>query len=264
MSVRIENAQGSHACVARIQGDMDLSLVPEIRRGLDDAVASGRTFVVLDLADVTYADSSALGLLVWLDHRLRPLGGRMVLAGADANVSRVLELSGLVGIAPTVTMAPDAEHALEGLDLPPVTSEPTSVTEMSFPARVEELSRARTAVCESVAAAGMSEMAQFDLKVAVGEALANAVRHGSPGEDDGIEVEVAVYGDRIVVSVTDHGEGFDGIAISDDDVFASGGRGVMFMRALTDGVEFLRSSQGGTTVCLTKCLRPAPRVTELL
>src|ERR1035437_5650011 len=117
MSVDISRSGGSPACVVHIEGDLDLSVVPEVRREVDRAVSTGCRYVVLDLAHVTYADSSALGLLVWLDRRLQPIDGKIVLAGSETNVNRLLELIGLGGIAPSIAMAPNAEHALDGIDL---------------------------------------------------------------------------------------------------------------------------------------------------
>jgi anti-anti-sigma factor len=241
MSLRIEQPGGSSVCIVRIDGDMDMSVVPEVRAAVDHAVDSGCVHLVLDLSRVTYADSSALSLLVWLDRRLQPVNGRLVLAGADRNVSRVLELSGLVSVAPSIVMATDAEAAIAALDLPPETD--------------EEMSRLRSEVCDLVAPTGLDEGALFDLKVAVGEALANAVRHGSPGgESDEVEITVTVLADRVVVCVQDKGAGFDGAPTAGDDVYASGGRGIMFMRALMDRVEFSANEDGGTVVRLTKRL----------
>jgi anti-anti-sigma factor len=255
MGVRIERPGGTSACVVHVQGDMDTSVVPEIRSSVDAAIALGCTCVVLDLAGVTYADSSALGLIVWLDRRLHPLGGRLVLAGADRNVNRVLEISGLVGLAPSVVIASDAQQALSGLGLPPERSVPSWEERLVVCAEVARMSGVRNRVCDLIAPLGLTEGAVFDLKVAVGEALANAVRHGSPGgSGDEVQVTVSAYEDRVVVTVQDAGGGFDGDPLSGDDVYASGGRGVMFMRALMDRVEFTRCEDGGTAVRLTKRL----------
>ncbi len=259
MGLRIEQPSGSPVCVVHIDGDMDMSVVPEIRSAVDRAVDGGCAHIVLDLAAVTYADSSALGLLVWLDRRLQPLNGRLVLAGAGRDVSRILELSGLIGLAPSIVMAGDAEQAVTGLEMPLPADEPLWERHLVVSARVEEMSRVRSDVCDLVEPLGLGEHEVFDLKVAVGEALANAVRHGSPGgEADRVDVTVGAYGDRVIVSVRDTGSGFDGVPAAGDDVYASGGRGIMFMRALMDRVEFAASDDGGTVVRLTKRL-PATR-----
>lgn len=261
MSVTIERTAESQACVAHLEGDVDLAAVPDIRDAVESQIVSGCTCVVLDLEHVEYADSSALGLLVWMDRRLGPVGGKVVLAAADRNVSRVLELSGLVGVAPSLSTASDVDEALGGLRLPAEHREPLWERTLTVRARADQMSRLRTLVCELVRPLGLSESALFDLKVAVGEALANAVRHGSSSDADDIDATVSAYDDRVIVSVRDQGTGFDGSAVSGDDVYASGGRGVMFMRALADAVEFSRSEGAGTLVRLTKRL-PVQRLVE--
>jgi anti-sigma regulatory factor (Ser/Thr protein kinase) len=65
---------------------------------------------------------------------------------------------------------------------------------------------------------------------------------------------VDAYEDRAIVTVSDKGHGFNGEAADGSDVYASSGRGILFMRALMDSVEFDASPQGGTAVRLTKRL----------
>lgn len=257
MNVTIDRTAGSPACVARIHGDIDIATVPDVRAAIDGAIGTGCSYVVLDLSDVPYADSSALGLLVWLDKRLAPVRGRLVLAGADHNVSRILEISGLLGVAPSISTATDASEAMSALPFEKEVSEPLWEQELRSPATVSVVSELRVRICSLVEPLGLTDNALYDLKVAVGEALANAVRHGSPrGEVDDIEATVSAYADRVVVSIRDHGTGFDASACEAPTVEDIGGRGIMFMRALTDDVEFCRGNGGGMLVRLTKRLAP--------
>ena len=124
---------------------------------------------------------------------------------------------------------------------------------IDIPAEVEALGETRQRVVDLLAPEGLREGALFDIKVAVGEALANAVRHGSPsGPNSRISIEVGMSDGNAVVRVRDTGYGFDGTAQDVEDVYAIGGRGVMFMRALMDAVEFTSCEDGGTVVTLTK------------
>jgi anti-anti-sigma factor len=249
----ITHELGPRACVVRLAGDVDMAVVPELRGSLDSALDVGCANVVLDLTDVTYADSSALGLLVWLDHRLQPLGGRLVIAGASSDVSRILELSGLVSVAATIAMSGTVTSALEGLELSDVPSEALWEREIAMNASVDALSGVREQVCDILQPLGFGESALFDIKVALGEALANAIRHGLPAEGPSeILVEVRAYPERVVLEVLDNGRGFDGAHSGSQDVYAPGGRGIMFMRALMDRVEYGVSPAGGTLVRLTK------------
>jgi len=249
--IGLEN--GPHACVVKLQGDVDIAVVPELRTALGSALDAGCSNVVLDLASVAYADSSALGLLVWLDHRLRPANGRLVLAGANRDVGRILELSGLVNVAASIAMSANVEAALEGLDLPELAVEPLWSKELSVEPDVNSFSEVREEASRIVEPLGFPESAVFDIKVALGEALANAVRHGTPVNGDRrVGVTVTAYDDRVVIEVSDRGVGFDGTHIGSSDVYAPSGRGIMFMRALMDRVEFVPREGGGTTVRLVK------------
>ncbi len=256
----IQRDPESDVCIVHLDGDLDFSGVPELRAGIDSSIEAGCTSVVMDFTEVDYADSSALGLLVWVDKRLQSHAGRLVVAGASGNVSRVLELSGLIGVAPCVTAAASVEDAIGGLEMLADAGRPLWVQSFEAPAALQGMSEMRSRVVGLIAPLGMPEAGLFDVKVAVGEALANAVRHGSPsGERDVIGIEVRAYSDRVEVRVSDHGEGFSGDAVCTTDVYAPSGRGVLFMRALMDRVEFERCEGAGTVVRLVKRL-PGARV----
>jgi serine/threonine-protein kinase RsbW len=249
----ISHADAPHTCVVRLHGDVDVAVVPELQAGLEVALSGGCENVVLDLQDVTYADSSALGLLVWLDRQMNPSKGRLILAGANADVSRILEISGLARVATSITTSEDVGTALDGLELSRKPSDLLWHRQIEVPLDVNRLSVVREEVSGMVEPLGFSEGAIFDIKVALGEALANALRHGKPAEGDAkVSLGVDAYSDRLVLRVTDNGFGFDGAASSADDVYAPGGRGVMFMHALMDRVESAPAQGGGTTVSMVK------------
>lgn len=259
MKIVTEHDNEARACVVRIKGDIDMSTAPDLEDALSGAVNRGCVNLVLDLAQVPYADSSALGLIVWVNRLLEPRDGRLVLAGATRDVSRILELSGLIGAAPAVSAAADAEVALAGMRLAPPSTPPLWTRRLEVPAVAASLSRTRAEVCEMLEPLGLPESTRFDIRVAVGEAIANAIRHGSPlGETDTVGVSVSAHDDRVTVVVTDRGQGFDGAAGPGGDPYAASGRGVMFMRALMDSVEFAPLAGGGTAVTLVKHLGLAP------
>lgn len=250
MDLEVDRDDRTEACIVRMTGEIDIATVPDIQEALEGAIDTGCRQAVLDLAAVTYIDSSALGLLVWLDHELAPHEGKVVIAGANQDVSRILELSGLIGVAPTISARESVGSALAGLEPSSGAGEVLWTEAVVLPARPESLATVRAKVCEALERVELSEAARFDVKVAVGEAVANAVRHGSPGgEDDEVRIDVSGYDDRVVIEVRDRGLGFDGgDAPTGDDLFASGGRGLIFMRALMDEVDFDVDAEGGGAV----------------
>jgi serine/threonine-protein kinase RsbW len=150
-------------------------------------------------------------------------------------------------------MAGSVTSAIEGLELSEIPSEQLWERDVAVVADVNSLAGVREHVCDVLEPLGFSESALFDIKVALGEALANAIRHGSAdvGESE-IRVRIRAYPERIVLEVIDNGPGFDGAHSGSEDLYAPGGRGIMFMRALMDRVEYDAPPTGGTVVRLTK------------
>ncbi|MHB1341926.1 MAG: anti-sigma factor antagonist [Coriobacteriia bacterium] len=253
MDLSIEYGADSRVCVVRMAGELDIATVPEVRETISSALSRGCVNVVLDLSRIRYADSSAFSLLVWLDRELQPSAGKLVLAGASGNVSRILELSGLIGAAPCIAAASDVTEAVSGLDLDTTPTQSLWSERMVLSASAASLADIRTRVVALLEPLDIPEADLFDIRVAVGEALANAIRHGSPGgPDDTVAIQVDAHVDRVVIVVNDSGCGFDGCTVRSEDLYASSGRGVMFMRALMDQVDFRTSADGGTSVTLVK------------
>ena len=98
-----------------------------------------------------------------------------------------------------------------------------------------------------------------EILLAVGEAAANANRHGRRAEGGGeIRVYCALEGPSVTITIADDGGGFDPLTIDSTalpDKFASGGRGLFLMREMMDEVEF-ESTDVGTTVTMYRKITP--------
>ncbi|MDO8987077.1 MAG: anti-sigma factor antagonist [Coriobacteriia bacterium] len=256
MNFTLERHDSLQAAVAHVEGDIDAATAPALREALEGLIATGYPNIVLDLSRVDYIDSSALGMLVWLDRRLQEALGRVVLAGANRDVRRIMAMSRIVTVSNTMCEERDVDAALGSIE-PILAAAPELWSEaMQVPADVGLLAAVREKVCALIEPMGYSSSAVFDIKVALGEALANAVRHGSANGPGEVTVVVHGYDEKVVLEIVDGGSGFDGEHICSDDLYASGGRGIMFMRALMDNVEFATASGGGTTVKLVKHRMP--------
>ncbi len=98
---------------------------------------------------------------------------------------------------------------------------------------------------------GFNEADKFDIKVAVGEACANAIEHGSPrGKRDRVRVSYVFEDDYAIIEIVDEGV-FKPRFPSFDSQLNYRGRGIPFMLALMDEVE-IKERKGGTTVRLVK------------
>src|SRR5512142_1552396 len=81
------------AVVVSLAGELDLYNAEEVRRALLDTLADGAELVVV-LAEVTFIDSTALGVLIEARSRLADRSG-FRLAAPGLEVRRALEVSGL-------------------------------------------------------------------------------------------------------------------------------------------------------------------------
>jgi anti-sigma B factor antagonist len=91
---RIE--QLGDAYVVTLGGEIDAFNAPSLRVDLRRLVEeTGASTIVVDLAAVTFLDSSALGALVGLLRRVRERNGRLRIVLPEAHAARIFELTGL-------------------------------------------------------------------------------------------------------------------------------------------------------------------------
>jgi len=84
--------------VLSVQGEVDVSNAPELRERLLALAERGSTVAVVDLTDVSFVDSTALGVLVSGVKRLRSAGGDLRLVVTQPRISKVFEITGLTDV----------------------------------------------------------------------------------------------------------------------------------------------------------------------
>jgi anti-anti-sigma factor len=95
--------------VVRLDGEVDLSNVEEVREAIFATADAGHACVVVDLTGTTYLDSTAVRLLFDLAVRLQARRRRLRLVVSDATiVRRVLVLTKLDESVPFHTTVDDA------------------------------------------------------------------------------------------------------------------------------------------------------------
>jgi anti-sigma B factor antagonist len=79
-----------------VHGEIDLASAPVLREELQHVIDAGALDVVLDLQDVSFVDSSGLGVLVGAHKRLREANyGSITIERAQDSVRKVFEITGL-------------------------------------------------------------------------------------------------------------------------------------------------------------------------
>jgi serine/threonine-protein kinase RsbW len=115
------------------------------------------------------------------------------------------------------------------------------------------------AVVAAMADEGYAERDLFSMRLALEEALVNAVKHGNRG-DPSLRVNVRswVGPDEALVEVEDEGPGFDRGGVPDpiapENLGRSCGRGLLLMRTYMDWVR-----HSGPGNCVTLCRYRSPR-----
>lgn len=98
-----------NALVVAMEGELDLKVAGLLRRQLEDSLDRSQVrHLILDLSRVMFIDSSGLGLILGRYKRINAAGGKVALVGAQPQVRRILELSGLLRIMREYTSPSEA------------------------------------------------------------------------------------------------------------------------------------------------------------
>ena len=92
---RQPDVRGDDVVIVEVAGEFDASNLPRFCARVDELVDEGVRRVVLDLADLTFADSEMIGQLLRVQERLREAGGDVVLLRPGKLVTRTLNVLGL-------------------------------------------------------------------------------------------------------------------------------------------------------------------------
>ena len=112
------------------------------------------------------------------------------------------------------------------------------VVRLRIPARAEYITLCRLALTGIARLRAMSDEVVADLKLALTEAASNSVRHAYGDEDGVVEISYELLPDRLVIEVSDDGEGFDPArSTGEPDGLSEGGLGIAIIRAIADEVE---------------------------
>ena len=76
-----------------VRGELDLHEAPELQDRVRAAIDRGAKLIVVDLTDVTFIDSMALGVLLATARKLHPAGGRLRLVVPNPSIRRIFEIS---------------------------------------------------------------------------------------------------------------------------------------------------------------------------
>lgn len=127
---------------------------------------------------------------------------------------------------------------------------------MCVPGKPEYVRTVRMTAASIASGAGFDIEAIEDIKVAVSEACNNTVVHASESNIVEYNVEFESEGEKLTITVTDAGPGYDVESYEEPvvDELRSGGLGLFIIKALMDEVIIESEPGAGTSIRMIKYL----------
>jgi serine/threonine-protein kinase RsbW len=243
-----------------LMGEVDVYSAPQAEDFVKENLRRYKAFI-FDLQGVDFMDSAGLGMLLACQTYVEETGGSLRLICSQPKILRTFQIA---GIPDRRLVKSSLEEALAGEDIaarsearPPAIS--SGIVELRLPPRPEFISVARLTAAGVCHRLDLTYLETEDIKLALGEACANAIQHGSGSweERSPIEISFEILPDRLQIEVTDPDSEVDwdyalGEGARRDGV--SAGVGIAVMRHVMDEVEFRGGRGRGASVRMTKYL----------
>lgn len=136
MSVRIRNDKQGRKTTATIYGDLDHHTAKYIRSEIDRAIGEHNTkTLIIDFSNVTFMDSSGIGLVMGRYKLISELSGEVQIANPPPYIRKVIQLSGINKLCRIITLdcedKPDDTEEKDTADKTIITKEQDHETENS-------------------------------------------------------------------------------------------------------------------------------------
>ena len=100
--------------LVRLCGELDHHTAAKIKEEADHKLRSTNAVnIIFDFSDLSFMDSSGIGMIMGRYKKVRTLGGRVAAFGVNAQIVRIMEMSGIDKI---IKLTPDFERALRLFD----------------------------------------------------------------------------------------------------------------------------------------------------
>jgi anti-anti-sigma factor len=237
----------------RIERDLCYESAHEVVAAVRYLLARSPSEIVVEIGNVNSVDSTGLRTLLVARDLCEEAGVDFRLDKMSDCVARIVHMSGLGRLLGLPEREVSDKTARRGVCLGAAKWKTWEHVAASDAALIAVLRDKATMAAEDAGARGTT---LCDIKIAVGEALTNAYRHGSPTKGASkILVRCVTCSAAFVVEVEDEGEPFDpsGTPEPDPRTLKDHGMGIFLMRQAMDVVEF-KSNCPGNRVRMVKWL----------
>jgi anti-sigma B factor antagonist len=114
-NVQVDPAGDGDLAVLAMGGELDYEVSPQLRARLVDAIKAGKRRLVLDLSEVTFIDSTAIGVLAGTLARLDDVGGGSL--AVVCTHEKVLQIFEITGLDSVITLHRSRQEAVSVLSL---------------------------------------------------------------------------------------------------------------------------------------------------
>ncbi|QDT81011.1 ATP-binding protein [Gimesia maris] len=133
--------------------------------------------------------------------------------------------------------------------------------EVTIPSDTSEGQAVQARIVEALEVREYPEKDVFSVRLALEEALVNAIKHGNRmSPDKSVEINCWISDERVRVEIQDEGEGFDRSHVPDPTLLENlerpCGRGIMLMGAFMNLIEY---NEQGNKVILEKIKGVSPK-----
>lgn len=102
---------GKKALLVKINGELDHHAANSLREAIDSKIrCTNAIHVIFDFSNVSFMDSSGIGVIMGRYKAVKTLGGSVIIFGQNIQIKRIVEMSGIDTI---VKIADTFDDALE-------------------------------------------------------------------------------------------------------------------------------------------------------
>jgi anti-sigma B factor antagonist len=114
MDFAIDHHLEGEIAIVEVSGWVEISTAPRLRDAAIKLIDEGHLHLVLDLSATAFIDSTGLGVIVGLLHRLRSRDGSLAIAGAKDRVHQAFQVSKLTQV---LTLTDTVEDGIAAINV---------------------------------------------------------------------------------------------------------------------------------------------------
>lgn len=118
MDVQVNLRRVDGVAVLDVAGELDIYTSPKLRGALQELLRGGTVRVVVNLAQTSYLDSTALSVLTSALKQARDAGGTVALVYTQPQIEKIFTITGLHEVFPVYRTESDAVAAARAWSVP--------------------------------------------------------------------------------------------------------------------------------------------------